>query len=121
MALGEELMPRALDLAGLTFGRLTVLSRDGKNDHGDFLWKCQCTCGEQASVMATQLARGHTRSCGCLRGTGKLKDTTVRIQEMRRSGVSPPDIRRALGVTRNVVAGALFRSKKVENRESSAS
>lgn len=54
------------DLTGMTFGRLTVVARSGKNKHGDSIWKCKCECGKTLSVAGGHLSSGHTRSCGCL-------------------------------------------------------
>jgi hypothetical protein len=55
------------DLAGKTFGRLTV-TQDVKPRKGARYWRCQCSCGEWAWVLASNLAANRqTKSCGCLR------------------------------------------------------
>lgn len=54
-----------LDLAGRTFGRLTVLERTGSRS-GKSLWRCRCSCGTETVVLSTYLTTGDTRSCGCL-------------------------------------------------------
>lgn len=47
-----------------TFGFLTVLSKE--NIPGDYVsWKCKCICGKETLVKASDLKRGHTKSCGC--------------------------------------------------------
>lgn len=57
------------DIAGQRFGRLTAQRRvpppDGaaQNDY----WLCRCDCGNERTVLASNLLRGHTRSCGCLK------------------------------------------------------
>lgn len=38
-------MPKAIDLTGQTFGKLTVLRQDGKKPNGEYVWLCQCECG----------------------------------------------------------------------------
>lgn len=57
------------NLAGRTFGRLTVVERAGfrKFPSGKrlSLWLCQCSCGEEVTVIHGNLTSGHTRSCGC--------------------------------------------------------
>ncbi len=53
-------------LTGQIFGRLTVLSRDRSSRSG-VLWLCQCVCGTQTLVLTTNLTKGHTKSCGCIR------------------------------------------------------
>lgn len=59
-----------IDLTGQKFGRLTVLYRDTeaeklrKDRHA--MWKCQCECGNQTTVVGKDLRAGKTQSCGCL-------------------------------------------------------
>lgn len=55
-----------LDLAGLRFGRLTVLALAGIVRRGTH-WVCRCDCGQRVNVGATALRCGYTKSCGCLR------------------------------------------------------
>lgn len=58
-------MPRArLDVEGLRFGRLQVLTWESG------LWACVCDCGGLALTEASRLVRGCTKSCGCLRDEG---------------------------------------------------
>ena len=62
-------MPRgkAADIAGKTFGRLTVVCQDGfSGTHS--MWLCTCACGSpvQKRVRASELTRGTIRSCGCI-------------------------------------------------------
>jgi hypothetical protein len=60
---------RAADLAGRTFGRLTVVERAGSTDGARPrpLWRCTCVCGREVLARAASLRAGDTRSCGCLR------------------------------------------------------
>lgn len=55
------------DLAGQTFGRLTVRHYAGIDKHQKRVWNCTCSCGNQVSVTTTQLRLGKTQSCGCLK------------------------------------------------------
>lgn len=57
---------RTLDLHGATFGRLTAIERAGKDAHGNLLWFCRCSCGNERTVICDNLRRGLTKSCGCL-------------------------------------------------------
>lgn len=59
-------MPKRLDLVGHKYGRLTVLSKAGKNHRGEVSWKCHCDCGTLATVRAGHLRSGNTQACGCL-------------------------------------------------------
>ena len=63
-----RLMSIKKDLIGLRFNRLLVVKRLG-NIHGrkNVYWLCQCLCGNKRNVFTSDLTRGHTRSCGCLR------------------------------------------------------
>jgi len=60
-------MREALNLYQQKFGRLLVVRRAGRDGKGNFLWECQCECGNITLVSGTKLKRGETRSCGCLR------------------------------------------------------
>lgn len=57
-------MPKALDLTGEKFGRLTAIeklpSRNGKT-----YWLCKCECGNQTQVQTGHLRSGSIISCGC--------------------------------------------------------
>lgn len=58
-------MQKIQDLSGMRFGRLTVvkfLCRGG----GQTKWECACDCGRTHIASASNLKRGHVRSCGCL-------------------------------------------------------
>ena len=65
-------MKTCIDLAGQTFGRLTVLRRAGKNSSGNSKWDCRCECGKTIVALDSNLKRGTTRSCGCL-GHGRKR------------------------------------------------
>lgn len=57
----------AEDLTGKTFGRLTVQYRVknlGKTRGAK--WRCKCSCGKEVDVLASNLKRFHTLSCGCI-------------------------------------------------------
>lgn len=57
-------MPKALDLTGQKFGKLTALRRL-PNQGRRTIWECQCDCGNIIPVRAENLRSGHTTSCGC--------------------------------------------------------
>jgi hypothetical protein len=56
-----------IDLSGQQFNRLSVVGLFGKTKSGNSLWSCVCTCGKEKVVEDSQLKRGRTKSCGCLR------------------------------------------------------
>jgi len=58
------------DIAGLKFGRLTVLAFAGYVPSGKErrpAWLCSCDCGTSSTVRTVNLLSGNTKSCGCLR------------------------------------------------------
>ena len=54
-------MPSPVYMVGETYGRLTVLKKDGT------ACTCKCLCGTEVVVRMDKLRSGKTRSCGCLR------------------------------------------------------
>lgn len=66
-------------IPGAGFGRLTVLSYEGKNKHGHKLWYCQCTCGKTKIIPQTALNSGDSQSCGCLHQETSLQNMARRI------------------------------------------
>lgn len=59
-------MSRHKDLTNQRFGRLTALVKEGRNHRNYALWRCRCDCGTEKLVAYSELAKGRTRSCGCL-------------------------------------------------------
>lgn len=59
-------MGKFVDLTDLRFGSLTVVKRVA-NRHRNSMWACACDCGNTTEVSSSDLTRGHTRSCGCLK------------------------------------------------------
>jgi hypothetical protein len=57
-----------LKLEGMTLGRWFVEGECKKRDkNGRIRWKCKCTCGTQKDVIGSNLIKGLTTSCGCLK------------------------------------------------------
>ena len=58
------------DLTGQVFGNLTVIGITDKRKNGyNVIWHCKCTCGNEVDVKGSDLKRGHTTSCGCIKST----------------------------------------------------
>lgn len=75
-------MPRVKDLTRQIFGRLTVIERSGSQS-GHATWKCRCECGNEVTVMGSNLTQNKISSCGCLKkekqakwGASTLRDLT---------------------------------------------
>lgn len=59
---------RKLDLVGVRFGRLVVVSlSDQKGGRNQRKWECICDCGNRKTVQGESLRDGSSKSCGCLR------------------------------------------------------
>ncbi len=56
-----ELHPRAHDLSGRKFGKLTAVHFAGKSR-----WYCACDCGGSSVTPAQNLRSGNSTSCGCV-------------------------------------------------------
>lgn len=55
-------------LVGKQFGRLVVVADSGQRTRSNNrLWYCRCVCGRLTLAPKTNLVRGLTQSCGCLR------------------------------------------------------
>jgi len=62
---------RIVNLAGRTFGRLTVIRMFGTTGKR-MLWEAKCECGNTRAFQSDNLVAGHSKSCGCInRATGK--------------------------------------------------
>lgn len=59
-------MSKRMDLTGMRFGRLTVISFS-HSQGGTRRWKCLCDCGNERVVATSWLISGNTQSCGCKR------------------------------------------------------
>lgn len=69
-------MPKALDITGQKFGKLTAIKR-GPSKNNKTYWYCQCDCGnpELKLVQTTHLTRGLIKSCGCIPKFGNKEYT----------------------------------------------
>lgn len=66
-------MSKAIDIAGVRYGRLVPLFIVGKSSNRKMIWYCQCDCGGNISVRVDALRNGNTASCGCLVKEGNTR------------------------------------------------
>lgn len=52
---------------GNKYGLLTVIERGPNTYDGKAQWICKCECGNTTIVLGTNLRKGNTKSCGCLK------------------------------------------------------
>ena len=64
------------DLTGQKFNRWTVLRRSEHDDANNVKWVCRCDCGTIAEVLAQNLTRNHSKSCGCYNVEQAIKNST---------------------------------------------
>ena len=55
-----------INIIGKKFGKLTVISQEGKDSDGSFNYLCKCYCGNQKIINGVNLRKGITTSCGCI-------------------------------------------------------
>lgn len=72
-------MSKRKDLTCQRFGKLVVKTFGGVDSNGRALWVCLCDCGRTATVRSTNLIKGSTRSCGCLRIEMGKKNSEARF------------------------------------------
>ena len=68
---------RKLDLTGKRFGELTVCYESSERTGNAVVWTCKCDCGNITNVLAGNLVRGNTSSCGHLRVTRGIERKTT--------------------------------------------
>lgn len=67
-----------ISLSGMKFGRLVVLERSANTINGQASWICRCECGNITHpITGSNLRKGKTKSCGCLRTRHGEYDTRL--------------------------------------------
>ena len=61
-------MGAPIDLTGERFGRLRAVRLLPERKNKARVWECVCDCGRTITTEAGHLRKGHTTSCGCMRG-----------------------------------------------------
>lgn len=61
---------------GKTYCRLTIISGQGHNRHGQIIVKCRCACGNETISVLDSVVSGHSRSCGCYRRERTIEVST---------------------------------------------
>ena len=62
---------------GTVYGNLTVLGPAERRRTGHAQVLCRCTCGVEKPIPVTELQRGKTKSCGCLRRKKLIERSTT--------------------------------------------
>lgn len=86
---------------GDTFGRLTVIREEEKNN-GRRYFTCKCSCGNETKVIIGSLIYGYTTSCGCYhkekitRRKSVIGNTYGRLTVISEITTSPGEKRRVM-------------------------
>ena len=79
-------MSKLIDLTGMKFNRLTVVSRAENAKGGITRWNCICECGNTVVVRGHNLKNGSVKSCGCYKPKrGKHQMTGTRLYRIWRA------------------------------------
>ena len=60
-------MGKREDLSGQVFGWLTAKEYSHSDKYRTSFWLCECKCGGKITTASSNLKKGCTRSCGCLK------------------------------------------------------
>lgn len=72
-------MGKDIDLSNKRFSRLLVIDLNPiRSKDRSKRWNCICDCGNEITVCARDLIKGHTKSCGCL-----SKDRLIKLNKSR--------------------------------------
>ena len=85
---------KAADLTGRRFGRLTAIERVPDPDARRPMWRCQCDCGNETTVMSTDLTMGCVKSCGCLQHEVSSKNIKKALDAVKSDYVDGTYIKR---------------------------
>jgi len=80
-------MTAVIDITGLKFGNLSVVSKAGSDKRG-MLWLCECSCdNRKLTVASIDLRRGRKKSCGCTWRSNFRNDAHLRqVQDRKAQG-----------------------------------
>lgn len=79
-------MSKLIDLTNKDFGYWHVLERAKNNAYGAAYWKCECkACGTIKNVSSTNLRRGESTNCGCIR-MKKMRQASIKHEEGKTYG-----------------------------------
>ncbi len=56
---------RAIDRAGVRYGKLVAIKMSHQNYNNSWFWECICDCGNKTIAFGVDLGRGKVRTCGC--------------------------------------------------------
>lgn len=82
---------KPLNLLGMRFNHLLVVSVNPCKDNRQMHWNCLCDCGNTIVLKSTKLTHRKQYSCGCM--TSKLISERSTTHGHRKNGVRPDEYR----------------------------
>lgn len=79
---------KRIEMKGMRFGKLTVLSPVEVDLRGEYIWECQCDCGLLSKVRGGDLRSGNSTTCGCAQREYVVKRCTIH-GHAKRNKLSP--------------------------------
>lgn len=58
---------KKIEMVGMRFGRLLVLSESHQENNGAYRYLTHCDCGKEKVIRGSVMRSGATKSCGCIR------------------------------------------------------
>jgi len=88
-----------VDLSGKRFGRLTAVSALTEMERsllglkpGMIHWRSRCDCGKLKIIRSGRLTSGHSKSCGCIKGTAAWRmKHSLKVKETWARRLAPKD------------------------------
>lgn len=74
------------DIAEQRFGRLVAKYPTGDKDGNNYIWHCECDCGNTTEVPSARLRNEGTMSCGCIRFEDIANQTFGLLKALYRVG-----------------------------------
>lgn len=74
---------KMIDLTNSRFGKLVCVSFHSDEKKKSVIWLCKCDCGNTKSFTASNLIRGHCKSCGCLGNVSETQRFFKHVKKMK--------------------------------------
>lgn len=87
-----------IDMAGKRFGQLLVTADSFAGTNGR-LWRCVCDCGQENTIVGTELRAGNVTSCGCFEPESACVALSERPYRHRHPDPNSPNLKHGLSHT----------------------
>lgn len=80
--MNEMLSSRIKNIKGQKFNKLTALNFIELTNYGTAKWKFKCDCGNEKIIASSNVLKGNTVSCGCVKNSRKLPEFSASINKL---------------------------------------